>query len=56
MDAEDDNGVTTEYYSVYFAEESCYYCYNIRLRTDLFSKEEVLEIVNSVTFSDRAFY
>lgn len=56
MDAEDDNGVTTEYYSVYFAEESCYYCYNIRLRADLFSEEEVLEIVNSVTFSDRAFY
>lgn len=55
MEVEED-GETTEYYSIYFAEESCNYCYNIRLCTDLFTKEEVLEIIDSVVFSDRAFY
>ena len=50
MEVEED-GKTTEYYSIYFAEEDCSYCYNIRLRTDLFTKEEVLEMIASVTFS-----
>lgn len=56
MDVEDEDGMTTEYYSIYFAKESCNYCYNIRLRTDLFAKEEVLEILDSVLFTDSAFY
>lgn len=56
MDVEDEEGMTTEYYSVYFAKESCNYCYNIRLRTDLLTQEEVLEILDSVQFTDRAFY
>ncbi len=55
LEVEEDGGIT-EYYSIYFAEEDCNYCYNIRLCTDLFTKEELLEIIDSVVFSDRAFY
>ena len=54
MEVEEDEE-TTEYYSVYFAEGECNYCYNIRLRTDLFTKEEVLEIINSVEPEGRSF-
>ena len=54
MEVEED-GRTTEYYSIYFAEEDCNYCYNIRLRTDLFTKEEVVEIIASVEPEGRSF-
>ena len=54
MEVEED-GRTTEYYSIYFAEEDCNYCYNIRLRTDLFTTEEVVEIIASVEPEGRSF-
>ncbi len=55
MKLEEANGIVTQYYSIYFAEKSCFYCYNIRLRTDLFTKEEALTIAESIQFSERAF-
>ncbi len=51
MSAEED-GESTQYYSVYFAQESDFYCYNLRLRADLFTKAEVIEIAQTVQFAD----
>lgn len=48
----EENGESTQYYSVYFARESDFYCYNLRLRADLFTKEEVIEIAQTVQFAD----
>ncbi|MDE6063964.1 MAG: hypothetical protein K2G20_05200 [Lachnospiraceae bacterium] len=52
MSVEEENGESTQYYSVYFAQESDFYCYNLRLRADLFTKEEVIEIAQTVQFAD----
>lgn len=52
---EEADGTLKEYYSIYFAKESEPYCYNIRLRTDMFTQEEVLVLAASVKFADRAF-
>lgn len=51
MSVEEENGESTQYYSVYFAQESDFYCYNLRLRADLFTKEEVMEIAGTVQFA-----
>ena len=53
MSVEEENGESTQYYSVYFAQESDFYCYNLRLRADLFTKEEAIEIAQTVQFADR---
>ncbi|MBD5534942.1 MAG: hypothetical protein HDQ99_04685 [Lachnospiraceae bacterium] len=53
MSVEEENGEPTQYYSVYFAQESDFYCYNLRLRADLFTKEEAIEIAQTVQFADR---
>lgn len=44
----EENGESMQYYSVYFAREDDFYCYNLRLRADLFAKEEVMEIAGTV--------
>ncbi len=51
MSVEEENGETVQYYSVYFAKESDFYCYNLRLRADLLTKEEVMEIAATVCMS-----
>lgn len=51
MSVEEENGESTQYYSVYFAQESDFYCYNLRLRADLFTKEEVIAIAGTVQFA-----
>lgn len=52
MSVEEENEEIVEYYSVYFAQESDFYCYNLRLRADLFTKEEVTEIAATVQLVD----
>lgn len=55
MTVEEGDGTLQQYYSIYFAKESGFYCYNIRLQTDMFSKEEAVNVANSVVFESRAF-
>lgn len=55
MTVEEEAGTEVQYYSIYFAKESGFYCYNIRLRADMFTKDEVLNVANSVVFESRAF-
>lgn len=54
MEVEEGESVL-QYYSVYFATQSCHYCYNIRLRADLFAEEDIMTMLKTVQFSDRAF-
>lgn len=53
MSVEEENGETVQYYSVYFAQEPDFYCYNLRLRADLFTKEEAMEIAATVCMKGR---
>ncbi len=55
MTVEEENGTEAQYYSIYFAKEFEFYCYNIRLQTDMFTREEVVNVANSVVFGSRAF-
>lgn len=51
MSVEEDGGDCTQYYSVYFKQDTCFYCYNLRLRADLFTREEAVEIAKTVQFA-----
>ena len=53
---ESNEGKTVSCWGVYFAEEGCSMYYLLRFQTDYFTKEEVLAILETVTFADRAFY
>lgn len=52
----ENEGKTTSYWGVYFAEEGCDIYYLMQFSMEYFTKEQVLDILNTVKFADRAFY
>ena len=48
-------GTKTNYWYVLFAKEGCGHIYALKLHTGYFTKEEAIEIAQSVRFADNAF-
>lgn len=56
MSVEESKDTTADWWGAYFAKEGCEdICYLVQFRADLFSKEEVIAILETITFSERAF-
>lgn len=51
MSVEEDDGSRTQYYSIYFKQDTCFYCYNLRLRADMFTREEAEETAKTIQFA-----
>ncbi|MGN0431337.1 MAG: hypothetical protein ACI4EQ_03175 [Lachnospiraceae bacterium] len=53
---EEKDGMETEYRCAYFAKEGCDICYQIKVRSDCISEEEMIALLETVTFAERAFF
>lgn len=50
------DAITEKYWIAYFAKEGCDICYGIALKESMYTKEEVINVLKTVQFTDRAFY
>lgn len=54
--SEESEGVKREYRCAYFAKEGCDIYYQIKVNSDYISDEEMIDLLETVVFTERAFY
>ena len=54
--SEESEGVKREYRCAYFAQEGCDIYYQIKVNSDYISDEEMIDLLETVVFTERAFY
>ncbi|MBO5165374.1 MAG: hypothetical protein IJ405_07950 [Lachnospiraceae bacterium] len=54
--SEESEGVKREYRCAYFAQEGCDIYYQIKVNSDYISGEEMIDLLETVVFTERAFY